>query len=288
MLDYQNIQQACDTKLLKELHFKQNNLTPSSSSSCSTPTHTTTVVQIHNSGSNRSNNHKGNCDTNLNNHKNNNKIDHALTGAVAGGKTKKSAVEKENHNNHNNIFNKNNNKNGAKVQPQQRHKNPKHEYYNVIDNEMRAKSPILRRFGDSIDPHQKRRSPVKSDGKYKFSAENADRLSDKKDTNFSLSKFLNMEIKSPNVVKKPYSNSNSSTNTNSSSMNSFNSFDSVEQAIILGAKGPNVGAEGNSYLGPFNFRQLLRPTQGPTESLRKRKGNVNPPSPPPAQKGKNT
>lgn len=26
-----------------------------------------------------------------------------------------------------------------------------------------------------------------------------------------------------------------------------------------------------SYLGPFNFRQLLRPIQGPTNSLRKRK-----------------
>lgn len=25
-----------------------------------------------------------------------------------------------------------------------------------------------------------------------------------------------------------------------------------------------------SYLGPFNFRQLLRPIQGPTNSLRKR------------------
>lgn len=263
-----------------------------------TTTHTTTVVQIHNSSnSNRSNNHKGNCDTNLNNNRNNNKIDHTLTGAVSGvgGKAKKNIVEKENHNNHNNIFGRNNNGKvkGANVIPQQRHPHPKHEYYNVIDSEMRAKSPILRRFGDSIDPHQKRRSPSKSDGKYKLSSEHIDRSSDKKEsldskyTNFSLSKFLNMEIKSPNVVKKPYSNSNSSTNTNSSSLNSFNSFDSVEQAIILGSKGTNV-TEGNSYLGPFNFRQLLRPTQGPTESLRKRKGNVNPPSPPPAQKGKNT
>lgn len=43
--------------------------------------------------------------------------------------------------------------------------------------------------------------------------------------------------------------------------------------------------EYGSYLGPFNFRQLLRPTQGPTESLRKRKG-VNTNSPPPPQRGK--
>lgn len=37
--------------------------------------------------------------------------------------------------------------------------------------------------------------------------------------------------------------------------------------------GANVaGNDSTSYLGPFNFRQLLRPTQGPTNSLRKRKG----------------
>lgn len=298
LLDYQNIQQSCDTKLLKELHFKQNNLVPSSSSSSTSSsmlatTHTTAAL-IHNNGNgNRSNNHKGNCDTNLNNSRNNNnKIDHSLAVASipsndSGGKGKKNIVEKENHNNHNNIFNKNNNgkEKGVNVIPQQRHHNPKHEYYNVIDNEMRAKSPILRKFGDSIDPHQKRLSPSKSDNKYKLSTEITDRSSDSKLSNFSLSKFLNMDIKSPNISKKPYSNSNSSTNTNSSSMNSFNSFDSVEQAIILSK---NTPVEGSSYLGPFNFRQLLRPTQGPTESLRKRKGNVNPPSPPPAQKGKNT
>lgn len=32
-----------------------------------------------------------------------------------------------------------------------------------------------------------------------------------------------------------------------------------------------TGGDSMSYLGPFNFRQLLRPTQGPTNSLRKRK-----------------
>lgn len=32
-----------------------------------------------------------------------------------------------------------------------------------------------------------------------------------------------------------------------------------------------TGADSMSHLGPFNFRQLLRPTQGPTNSLRKRK-----------------
>lgn len=37
-------------------------------------------------------------------------------------------------------------------------------------------------------------------------------------------------------------------------------------------EGNVVGSDSMSYLGPFNFRQLLRPTQGPTNSLRKRKG----------------
>lgn len=77
------------------------------------------------------------------------------------------------------------------------------------------------------------------------------------------------------------SSSNSNLSSTTSGSNSFNSFDSVEQAIML-QKNPESGS---SYLGPFNFRQLLRPTQGPTESLRKRKG-INPPSPPPPQRGK--
>lgn len=48
----------------------------------------------------------------------------------------------------------------------------------------------------------------------------------------------------------------------------------------------NSNADSMSYLGPFNFRQLLRPTQGPTESLRKRKGINLALTPPPLQKGK--
>ncbi|XP_050098125.1 myosin-IIIb-like isoform X3 [Anopheles aquasalis] len=124
---------------------------------------------------------------------------------------------------------------------------------------------------------------------------------DKDYQNFNVSKYLNIDIKGPlhhqrersrdggggrrgvghhHGEERADSSNSSSLSSASSGMNSLNSFDSVEQAIIF-QKDRNA----DSYLGPFNFRQLLRPTQGPTESLRKRKG-INPPSPPPPQRGK--
>lgn len=112
-------------------------------------------------------------------------------------------------------------------------------------------------------------------------------LDSKEYQNFNVSKYLNIDVKTPNLRKNHLhshahhiSSNASSLSTGSSGSNSLNSFDSVEQAIIF-QKNKNA----DSYLGPFNFRQLLRPTQGPTESLRKRKG-INPPSPPPLQRGK--
>ncbi|KFB46475.1 myosin iii [Anopheles sinensis] len=125
---------------------------------------------------------------------------------------------------------------------------------------------------------------------------------DKDYQNFNVSKYLNIDVKGPlhhqrerardggemlapdrsgsRDDRDAHSSNSSSLSSGSSGMNSLNSFDSVEQAIIF-QKDRNA----DSYLGPFNFRQLLRPTQGPTESLRKRKG-INPPSPPPPQRGK--
>ncbi|XP_052862446.1 myosin-IIIb [Anopheles cruzii] len=117
---------------------------------------------------------------------------------------------------------------------------------------------------------------------------------DKDYQNFNVSKYLNIDVKGPPVHhqrersrgdgghsgERADSSNSSSLSSGSSGLNSLNSFDSVEQAIIF-QKDRNA----DSYLGPFNFRQLLRPTQGPTESLRKRKG-INPPSPPPPQRGK--
>lgn len=88
----------------------------------------------------------------------------------------------------------------------------------------------------------------------------------------------------------------SSSNVSSSNSNNsdgFNSLDSMENEIQHNNKNnqrrrPTVPANGIgaptkaksssktagdslSYLGPFNFRQLLRPIQGPTNSLRKRR-----------------
>uniref|UniRef100_A0AAG5DMW9 non-specific serine/threonine protein kinase n=1 Tax=Anopheles atroparvus TaxID=41427 RepID=A0AAG5DMW9_ANOAO len=125
---------------------------------------------------------------------------------------------------------------------------------------------------------------------------------DKDYQNFNVSKYLNIDVKGPlhhqrerardggellspdrpggRDDRDAHSSNSSSLSSGSSGQNSLNSFDSVEQAIIF-QKDRNA----DSYLGPFNFRQLLRPTQGPTESLRKRKG-INPPSPPPPQRGK--
>lgn len=90
----------------------------------------------------------------------------------------------------------------------------------------------------------------------------------------------------------------SSSNLSSSNSNSsdINSLDSMEHETIHCKNRNNVHAtnkknllinnvtrsshvDPKSYLGPFNFRQLLRPTQGPTNSLRKRKCNNLTPSP---------
>lgn len=96
---------------------------------------------------------------------------------------------------------------------------------------------------------------------------------------------------------KAQNSAGSSSNVSSSNSNNsdgFNSLDSMENEIQHKNKNnqrrnrPTVPANGVSapikaksssksagdslsYLGPFNFRQLLRPIQGPTNSLRKRK-----------------
>lgn len=88
-------------------------------------------------------------------------------------------------------------------------------------------------------------------------------------------------------MARPLNNKNSDRSSNVSSSNSnssdINSLDSMEHEII---HSKNNNSQSDSYLGPFNFRQLLRPTQGPTDSLRKRKGINLSLTPPPLQKGK--
>lgn len=108
--------------------------------------------------------------------------------------------------------------------------------------------------------------------------------------NFSNDKRANLATVDalPHSPTSPYYRKNRAAkqpNNNKSNDRSSNisSSDSMEQEIIH-SKNHNQ-SDSMSYLGPFNFRQLLRPTQGPTDSLRKRKGNF-PLTPPPLQKGK--
>lgn len=193
-----------------------------------------------------------------------------------------------------------------------------HEYQNISEEtKIDSKSPVMRMFGDTnfLLNHRKKASNKKEsglscgqgmcelmNGVYKFSphvTSFAELESNKESSNrsnpstieateyqnFNVSKYLNIDVKTPNLrtvnnQRNRISSNSSSLSSGSSGSNSLNSFDSVEQAIIF-QKNKNA----DSYLGPFNFRQLLRPTQGPTESLRKRKG-INPPSPPPLQRGK--
>jgi hypothetical protein len=197
-----------------------------------------------------------------------------------------------------------------------------HEYYNVLNtnnkdnqkNNQNVKVPMLRKFGDTGELARLRNLKTANqlngshnvgyrssksassicdlDGSRKISSlerhQQADPngITNGKYSNFNLSKYLNIDLKAPNVRSRSSGSLSSSTNTQSSSgTSSFSSFDSIEQTIILQKGKCGESADPASYLGPFNFRQLLRPTQGPTESLRKRKG-INPPSPPPLQRGK--
>lgn len=182
-----------------------------------------------------------------------------------------------------------------------------HEYYNIIEeqkninNEMEG-HPQFRKFGDTnLLMKNKKNLNMNNEnriqnGDYKngknittFAAietKHLDALLDESTinrySNLSMaSKFLNFDIKSPRRKNSLESPSSTSSNSNSSkNSSSLSSLDIIEQAIINQHRN-----SGESHLGPFNFRQLLRPTQGPTESLRKRKG-INPPSPPPPQRGK--
>lgn len=169
---------------------------------------------------------------------------------------------------------------------------PKHDYQN-LDDEKRK-----------LENKKKSASPAKSqdkkiicgikNGVYYFNSSNSSSLTsfaelkndhhhssdafngDGRMKNFSLSKYLNIDMKSVS----PDSSGSGSSKSEKSSTISDKSAESIEQSIIRNGlkKGPD---DQNSYLGPFNFRKLLKPTgQCPTESLRKRKGKSQS-SPPP-------
>ncbi|CRL04515.1 CLUMA_CG017591, isoform A [Clunio marinus] len=107
---------------------------------------------------------------------------------------------------------------------------------------------------------------------------------------FNLSSYLNMDLKSSSSHDNESQRSSDDkssidkqTRRSSSKSSSLSnkSNDSVEKAIILNGL-RNSEEKTNSYLGPFNFRKLLKPTGvAPTESLRKRKMILLNTSPPP-------
>lgn len=198
-----------------------------------------------------------------------------------------------------------------------------HEYQNIKEEAANARSsdkaPVLRRFGDTNVLKNKKdfnninhklnaaaNKLAASKHVTTFAEQSVEHQSSSGDNSFlssldatdctssyCASKFFNIELKSPGKSQFNYKYSAGSSASNLSSgstISDSNSLDSMEHEIIhrkptsIGNAG-GVGAS-DSYLGPFNFRQLLRPTQGPTESLRKRRGINLSSTPPPLQKGK--
>lgn len=201
-----------------------------------------------------------------------------------------------------------------------------HSYQNIIEEvsaegqsnrtvQQQQQQP-MRHFGDTNILRNKRdnnvtnqKSPQKTKPSPVLPSKSKDKKSSSVDSNFLLgsfdasstdcsssycaSKFFNIELKSPaSVSKYKYSagGSGASNLSAGSTISDSNSLDSMEHEIIhrkpTAGNGQAASGTEMSYLGPFNFRQLLRPTQGPTESLRKRRGINLSSTPPPIQKGK--
>jgi len=198
-------------------------------------------------------------------------------------------------------------------QPAQRFNLPPHHDYQNISEEQKRLMQLesgknaennMRRFGDTGKLKEKKIRCAIQDGVYVFhnGSSNTSSLTsfaelenlkskpnqngDVKLKNFSLSKFLNIDIKSPSPIDKTSGSSSSGSDKNESCSKSSSlsnkSVDSMEEAIIRNGL-TNSDNQTNSYLGPFNFRKLLKPTGiVPTESLRKRKMIIlNTSSPPP-------
>lgn len=199
-----------------------------------------------------------------------------------------------------------------KEQPAQRFNIPSHhEYQNILEEhekllqleENRFVESNCRKFGDTGKLAEKKTRCAIQNGVYVFhnASSNGSSLtsfaeienkkvnhdievnSSGKLKNFNLSKYLNIDVKSASPIDIATGGSGSDKQDSSSKSSSLSnkSIDSVEQAII--SNGLKNSDEPNSYLGPFNFRKLLRPTEiAPTESLRKRKMIIlNTSSPPP-------
>lgn len=188
-------------------------------------------------------------------------------------------------------------------EPAPRNIPPKHEYQNIIEEQQRLMHMgNERKFGDTGKLYEKKTRCAIQDGVYVFHNTSSvgssltsfaeieshkkvnqeiDVNSSGKLKNFNLSKYLNIDVKSasPDIKTNVDKQENSSSSKSSSLSNK--SIDSMERNIILnGLK--NSEDQSNSYHGPFNWRQLLKPTGiAPTESLRKRKMITSSTSPSP-------
>lgn len=242
ILEYQNIQQQCDIKLLKELQMRRQHVN----------------FQFKSNETEKENQCK------------HDDVQKIIVAAAAAGKKRdlerfftpskqqqRFAPIKKNNGHHNNSNNNN-------IHNQK-------QYYNIIENEnIRSKSPLIYRYSKNKLQQQQKLA-----------------------TKYYLLPMQDI-IKSASRTR----NSKSSSSGGGSSKQSIsptstqNSLDSI--ITTFNATNNNKCADfhqqetAGSYLGPFNFRQLLRPTQGPTESLRKRKHPISTTqSPPPLQRGKN-
>lgn len=168
---------------------------------------------------------------------------------------------------------------------------PKHEYQNIIEEQQKLMQE--RKFGDTGKLYEKKTRCAIQDGVYVFhngssvgssltsfaEIESHKKVSQDIDIgggklkNFNLSKYLNIDIKSPSPDSKNNGDKQDNSSSSKSSSLSNKSIDSMERNIILnGIKNSEDETNSLSYLGPFNFRKLLKPTgTAPTESLRKRK-----------------
>lgn len=94
---------------------------------------------------------------------------------------------------------------------------------------------------------------------------------------FSSSQFYSTQTKllnSSSLFEKSFiqlNNQNNQINKKSNNFNTqfFNSLDSIDDRINKDLN----NLDPSSHLGPFNFRKLLKPTLGPTESLKKLKNS---------------
>lgn len=199
-------------------------------------------------------------------------------------------------------------------EPAPRNIPPKHEYQNIEEEQKKLrhieKNDIrvmdesnFRKFGDTGKLYEKKTRCAIQDGIYVFhntssvgssltsfaeienkKINNVDVNSHGKLKNFNLSKYLNIDVKSASHdISTEKSTSDKHDHSSKSSSLSNKSIDSMEQEQNIILNGLKNSDDQNSYLGPFNFRKLLKPSGiAPTESLRKRKMIIiNTSSPPP-------